>query len=385
MQVFNAFMKIVLKRISVPFIYIGIFLAISIVMTNQGAENEAKFKQEKLSISVTDLDNSVASEKLIDFLSENHEITDEEMDDEKLLSNLYYENLDYSLVINEGYMDKLASGNTEDLFINHAVEGSYGESLASAQLDRYVSAVSSYIAGGFTIEEALEKTEALMLDRTEVVAENFSEEENFFSTNIRFYFQYLPYIFLAILISALVPTLLVLNKREIRDRTNASCISISKQTFQTTLGSVIYAVGIWLVFMIALFVIYGSEIFSKEGILAILNSFVFLIVALSITMLIAQVSKSPKSPDMIANTLSLGMSFLSGIFVPMEYLSDTVIGIAHFLPTYWYVRANNMLAETAGEIFTNSGYLMCIGIQLLFAAAIFSLVFLAAGIKRKSS
>jgi len=70
MQVFNAFMKIVLKRISVPIIYIGIFLGISIIMANQGAENEAKFKQEKLTISVTDLDNSAASERLIEYLSE---------------------------------------------------------------------------------------------------------------------------------------------------------------------------------------------------------------------------------------------------------------------------------------------------------------------------
>ncbi len=385
MQVFNAFIKIVLKRISVPFIYIGIFLAISIVMANQGAENEAKFKEEKLSISVCDLDNSAASEKLIDFLSENHEVSTEKMDDDRLLSNLYYEHIDYALVINEGYMEKLANGSTDDLFINHAIEGSYGESLATAQLDRYVGTVSSYIAGGFTIEEALDKTETLMLDKTEVIAENFAEEENFFSTNVRFYFQYLPYIFLAILISALVPTLMTLNKKEIRDRTNASCFSISKQTFQATLGSVIYAVGIWVIFMVAFIIMCGSDILTKEGFLAMLNSFVFLIVALSITMFIAQISKSPKSPDMIANTLSLGMSFLSGIFVPIEYLSDTVIGIAHFLPSYWYVRANNMLAETAGEVFTNSGFFMCIGIELLFAAALFSLVFLAARIKRKSS
>ncbi|MBE6845603.1 MAG: ABC transporter permease [Ruminococcus sp.] len=385
MQVFNAFMKIVLKRISVPIIYIGIFLGISIIMANQGAENEAKFKQEKLTISVTDLDNSAASERLIEYLSENHKIIDEKYDDDKLLSNLYYEHLDYALTINEGYMEKLENGSTDNLFTNHSIEGSYGESLAGTQINRYVSCVSSYIKGGFTIDEALDKTHALMLDKTEVIAESFAKEENFFSTNIRFYFQYLPYIFLAILISALVPTLLVLNKKEIRDRTNASCISISKQTFQTTLGSVIYAIGIWLVFMISFIVMCGSDIFTKEGLLAMLNSFVFLIVALSITMLIAQISKSPKSPDMIANTLSLGMSFLCGIFVPIEYLSDTVIKIAHFLPAYWYVRANNMLAEAGGETFTNSGFFMCIGIELLFAAALFSLVFLTARIKRKSA
>ena len=137
--------------------------------------------------------------------------------------------------------------------------------------------------------------------------------------------------------------------------------------------------------MIAFIIMCGNDIFTKEGFLAMLNSFVFLIVSLSITMFIAQVSKSPKSPDMIANTLSLGMSFLCGIFVPIEYLSDTVITIAHFLPAYWYVRANNMLAETAGEVFTNSDFFMCIGIQALFAVAFFSLVFLAARIKRKES
>ena len=72
--------------------------------------------------------------------------------------------------------------------------------------------------------------------------------------------------------------------------------------------------------------------------------------------------------NMIANTISLGMAFLCGIFVPEEFLGDNIIKISHFLPAYWYTQAvKNIdfhLQKSLPDIF------MCMGIQLLFALAI---------------
>ncbi len=73
------------------------------------------------------------------------------------------------------------------------------------------------------------------------------------------------------------------------------------------------------------------------------------------------------------------------MFVPQEYLGEGVITAAHFLPAYWFIKANNMLAGSGGEVFKSSEYLLCIGIQVLFAAALFSLVLLFARLKRKSA
>jgi ABC-2 type transport system permease protein len=40
------------------------------------------------------------------------------------------------------------------------------------------------------------------------------------------------------------------------------------------------------------------------------------------------------------NVLTLGMSFISGVFVPQAILGKTVLTIAQFTPVFWFVKAN---------------------------------------------
>ena len=66
-----------------------------------------------------------------------------------------------------------------------------------------------------------------------------------------------------------------------------------------------------------------------------------------------------------------------GVFVPQAIMSPAVLKVSQFLPAYWYVRANDLLgsihtasAETLRPVFE------CMGIQLLYAAALFALALL---------
>jgi ABC-2 type transport system permease protein len=49
----------------------------------------------------------------------------------------------------------------------------------------------------------------------------------------------------------------------------------------------------------------------------------------------------------VANVFALGTSFISGVFVEQVYLGDTVLSIASFTPTYWYVKANNAITSAS--------------------------------------
>ena len=70
--------------------------------------------------------------------------------------------------------------------------------------------------------------------------------------------------------------------------------------------------------------------------------------------------------------ISLGMAFLCGIFVPREFLSDTVMAIAHFLPAYWYANATDAIDNfTSGS--SVIGIFVSMGVQVLFAV-LFTLV-----------
>lgn len=58
----------------------------------------------------------------------------------------------------------------------------------------------------------------------------------------------------------------------------------------------------------------------------------------------------------IVNTVSLGSSFLCGVFVQQELLGETVPSIARFLPAYWYVKA----VDISGTWFHSTFAVLCL-------------------------
>ena len=101
------------------------------------------------------------------------------------------------------------------------------------------------------------------------------------------------------------------------------------------------------------FILNIDNMMSYNGLLLCINALVFTISALSISYLVGLLIKSRNAQSAIANVLSLGFSFLSGVFIPQELLSDKALAIASFNPTYWYVKANNVIGTLSNFSFDN--------------------------------
>jgi len=82
---------------------------------------------------------------------------------------------------------------------------------------------------------------------------------------------------------------------------------------QMMLGNVSFAILIWLIMKIPSLVMYGDYMFTKKGLLFLLNSFIFTLPALSISFLIANIVKSKNAISAAANVVSLGTCFIKGI------------------------------------------------------------------------
>ena len=78
---------------------------------------------------------------------------------------------------------------------------------------------------------------------------------------------------------------------------------------------------------------------------------------------------------MCANMLVLSMSFLCGVFVDTQYLSESIVKAAHFMPLYWYTTAIKFINDTPFENVWSRQFGLYLFIEILFA-----LVFFAAGI-----
>ena len=366
MQVFNTFFKVLKKKKTALVIYTVIFLVISFVLAS-GSETRDQFKESKLKIMVIDEDASAASKALTDLIGKKHTIKEKTSDDDELTEKLYWTTIDYALVIKSGYESNLVSGSTDDLFGEYHVRENYSTAYMTTVLGQYVKTARAYLAAGKPLDEALsatadtlsKDTETTYYEKSDGSSEDYSNE---FST----YFQYMPYILLAVLMSVLGAVLTIMNRRDIRFRTDCSCTKPRSATLQIFGAAVVMVLGIWLLYMVAGIFLYGG-IYRGIAWLAVLNSLVFTIVAASISLFIAGLGLEENVFTAITIIVSPGMCFLCGIFVPLSVLGEGVKTAGRFLPGYWYVVANDMLK--GAEPFDAGKYAGCIGIQLGFAAA----------------
>ena len=373
MPLYKAFIKIFLRRLPSIIAYFVIFAVIAFIMGSSG-EKQSGFEATKLRVAVFDMDDTESSRALIKFISDNHKLVGGLNDREQTLQdNLYYGIIDYAITIDEGFEGKLNAGEFDGLITTCKSQGSYGTTFLDSQLEQYFKLVSVRISSGDDAPQACIRANALSREHVKV---KIAEASGGSTSKFGYFTQYLAYIFICVTIMGVTPCLMRLQAEDLRKRVICSPVPPASRTVQMTLGSFTIIGGIWLAFMMLAASAYGSEMFTRNGLLCILNSLCYIIMAAGITLVVSQFSVSDNVLSMISNVISLGMSFLCGVFVPQQYLGSGVLKAAHALPAYWYIRANDMLCGFSEKPFSMSLYITCTGVQLGFAAALF----IAAGV-----
>lgn len=383
MQVFNAFIKIARKRLGTIITYFSIFAVLCFIMTSQrDTQFDSNFQSTSLDICIIDRDGSTASLALTDYLSSIHNRIDLPDDEEVLQDNLYYRYVDYILTIPEGFEEKLKNGTDSELLTNVKIPGSGNGAFIDQQIDSYLQTIQMYLAGGYTLENAIASTDSFLAESPDVTSVSFTKE-NSNDSDAFYFFRYLPYVLVAILISGLSPLLVTMNEKDLRARTTCSSLSLSNHNLQVSLGATVYSLSVWLAFMLLGIIFYRTEMFTTNALYAMLNSFIFLLFTASVTLLISLFSPSPNIANMLSNVISLSMSFLCGIFVPQSMLSENIVKASRFLPAYWYTRANDMLGGLSDTALSIEGYWQSILVQLLFTVAIFVAILVTSKLKQQ--
>ncbi len=382
MQTYKAFMKIAKKYLPSMAIYFIIFMVLSVMMSSQSSDNqEMMYKDEEISFTVFNRDESELGEALKDYLSIKNNYVELEDDEEALKLSLYYREIYYAVVIPEGFESAIEAG--EDMeFMNYKVSDSSVGYYMDMEVENYMQVLKSYLAAGYNLEEALTKTSDTMSKSVQVdLASNTTDKDangNPVSTSTSsekpshyYFWNYIPYIFLAIVITGLGPIIIVFGKKDIAKRINVSAQSFKSYSIQMALGTITFGAVVFAAFhILAQFVGCGEVMSMTETICYLILTLCFLILSLSIAFFGGFVFSNTATMGAFGNVISLGFSFLGGIFVPLEFAGDTLLNIARFTPTYWYVKANDGIigVKSFAELNVAEFGRNC-GIQLLFAAA----------------
>ncbi len=366
MTVFKTYFKIAKKHIGNLIMYTAIFLSITMFIAKNNINNVENYTGATVRVTIFDEDNSDLSKGLTTYLDIQHELVNIGNDLDAIRDALYIRKTEYVITIPQGFEASVLAGTAENNLEVYKIPGSVTAQFVDLSIDTFLSTYKAYLAGGFTGTEAYEKTLETIASQSEV---SFYNKETANETpGIHYYYVYLPYALICIIILCIGPMLIGFHDTQIKDRVNCSRLSSLKKNMSLLCASSIYTLGIVLFYFVISMIIYSSDVTADTIYLRLLNVVVQAFVCLAFTFLFSLLTKKVPLLNMFSNVFGLGSSFLCGIFVPREFLSDSVAAFGRFLPAYWYINVEDALCNFSPEAYSTitTGYL----VQVLYGVAV---------------
>ncbi len=366
MTVFKTYFKIAKKHIGNLIMYTAIFLSITMFIAQNNINNVESYAGATVRVAIFDEDNSELSKGLTNYLDIQHELVSLENDIDTIRDALYIRKAEYVITIPKGFEESVLAGTEDHQLEVYKIPGSVTAQFVDLSIDTFLSTYKAYLAGGFTGREAYDKTLQTIASQSEVSF--YNKEAANTLPGIHYYYVYLPYAMISITILCIGPMLIAFHRTQIKDRVNCSRLSSVTKNISLLFASSIYTLGIVLFYFIVSLILYSSDVTADTIFLRLLNVVIQAFVCLAFTFLFSLLTKKVPLLNMFSNVFGLGSSFLCGIFVPREFLSDSVAAFGRFLPAYWYINVEDALCNFSPEAYSTitTGYL----VQVLYGVAV---------------
>jgi ABC-2 type transport system permease protein len=351
MTVCKGYLKIIWRNMGQNLMYLMIVLVVTIGMANQTeTTQEGIFSRGSVDIAVIDEDGGAAAEGVIRFLEKNNHVTLTDASAEELSRKLYYRETDFVIRIPAGFTDAVSDTSAkaaDTKLIVSNVPGSTEGQLMKAELSQFMSRMRALRAAGMTVDEAADKVLTLADDEADVTLRKGRSTKEA-QPGYSYAFRLLPYLYLSVLIYAVGTVMQAFSGRTVRARIAASPVSGLSQILQRALAFLVLFMGLWLVSMLLPALTGHAEFYgSGHRGLYILNSLLLLADCASVAMLAGSLVQSTQALSAMVNIIGLGVSFMCGVFVPLDIMGKGMRSVGRFLPFYWYETVNNLLGDSA--------------------------------------
>ncbi len=386
MQVFKLSMKIIKKNIPVMLIYVIIFLSISIsvsVSTVSELNKDTSFTQEKRDMAFISEESSPLIDGLKAELGKIANFIELPDETEALQDALYFRSVNYILRVPKGFTESFMSGGNIQLE-KTVIPNSPSNIAIDLSINKFFNTASLYVkqVKGISQESLVEHINSDLAVSTPVEVKT-TVEKPADQSYANYFFNYMAYTIMSVLILGMSTLMLVFNKPDLRRRNACSPLSTYKSNIQFIMANLVFTFVTWFITVAFCFFLNLENSFNLNTVYFMINSLVFAICAASISYFAGSLVKSDSAISAISNVASLGPCFISGVFVPQELLGDSVLKIASFTPTYWYVKANNQIAALTQFDFTHiKSILSYILIEIGFAVAFFAVALVIGKRKR---
>ena len=373
MIVFKNYFKVLRKHKGIIILYIGILL-LFMLFSQTSNNTSSNFSATKPDIAIINLDSkSKIIDNFYNYMNTNTNIID--IKDDEAKDALFYQKVDAIIYIYEGYSNDYLNNSEQNLEVKRGTSAS--ASYVDMLLEKYFK-IADIVNDNVTDIDTIISTINSSLDSNTIVQVVNTVDIDRLSVASYFY-SYANYSILAICIYVTALILIIFNNKKIKDRTNISSKKSSSITKELYFGNLCFILLVWIFIIILSIIINGKIMFTSNGLYLMLNSFIFMICALSIGFLVGNIFRSENAISAIVNIVALGSSFICGSFIPLNYLPATVVKFSKILPSYWFIKNNNFICtienfnkEVFMELFKNMSIVFLFAIMFFIIAIIYN-------------
>lgn len=338
MTVFKAFLNVLNKNKS-PIILFTIILVIFGTLNYNNNETSLDFTNAKPDTYIINEDEDTGITKdFIKYIERKTVVMDKYSIDE-IDDALFYRDINYIIYIKKGFREDILNNKTPKIEIKST--GDYQASLADMIVKKYLSVLNVYKGYSLSEEEIIDKVNETLDE--EVSVEVTSKLDIYSLSKITSYFNFMNYSLLAGLVFVVSIILSSFKNKNINKRTVISSMNYKVFNRYLTLSNLLLALVLWVLYIILSFILLGKIMFSFHALVCVVNSFIFMIVALVIAIFIGNLINNKNAINGVVNVLALGSSFLCGAFVPVEFMPNSVIKFSKILPSYYYINSNELV------------------------------------------
>ncbi len=375
MQVFKLYFKLLKSVAPALFLYAVIFSILIFILSSNQSHNITGFEETKIDTALVNYnEDSLLVRDFLDYLSGYCNFKDYGEDENDLADALFFRRAEYIITIPYDFGEDFLAGKEVAVQKKTLPDGVYTSSVDHA-INNYLNTAGIYknAIPDITEEELIScirqdinKKAGVFID----AAENKGRDNSFYNQ----YFNVSSYVMLSCCLLGIGMIMLSFQNVHIRRRNMVTPMTNRNMNLQLMGGNLIFVLAYDILFIIFGFLINEDKSLNGNVLLFWLNMIIFSLSALSISYLAAMLVKSKQAHDAMSYVLPLGLSFISGAFIPQVLLAAPVLKLAGFSPLYWFIKGNDTIA---GLVYYNRDNMKDIFaymlIQLGFAAALFSL------------
>ena len=373
MSTLKCFFKNILSMRWIIITYVIIYIVISIIVaSSMTTSDKPQYAPRVLKLGYVDRDDTAMSRNLLDFLGQHTDLRPFADDLDKQKEAVYLWEVSSVVTIPEGWQDSVLRHEPLEIDLLH--DPRYDDTgTIPTILERY----SFYV--GALAEDRLREADTAAggsgkLDTATVQA--LLEPDGEFFTSLRAaldvdtevkmlstdvggvsgnqawfdaFFPPLAYVLMAAILSSLTLVIHDFQTPRVLRRRRMSCHRPYYEQAWLLLGQLIVGIGIAVL-------IIGANILIRVNSLAQVNisrhllaTLLLILSMVALSNLIVQTGATRNMLSGISTILSLGLGFISGVFVPAKFLPEGVLSFAKIFPTYHYVATVGGQSQNIGD------------------------------------